>query len=429
MIPQDKVRKGVGLCIPLSGRPVPSAWAFTLAQLDPPINFNHFFHVVEGKPVDEARNMMCSWAIENKLKYMFFLDEDTVPPTYTLRRLIFMMENNPQMDVLGGVYFSKCETPAPLVFKEAGMGSYWDWKVGELFQVWGIGMGCTLINTQIFDKLQEPYFLTIKGDASVDGVSYGEAWTEDLYFCEKVKKAGGRIFADSSIICDHYDVNTGKVYTLPPNSKPAIRRSSVGNKKIIDLGCGQVATVMPEGTPVRVDLSEYVNADYRCDVRALPFANESFDIAYSSHTLEHFPREGVSAVLDEWLRILKPGGELRLVVPDLAFAAKHILDGSVDKNVMNVLYGAQDYRTNYHRTGFTKETLSKLLCSKGLRINRIWTEKPYNLYVSATKLKTSGTVGDAQGRQIAIKALPPKAQEKLLKAPKEPKTKPKKTNW
>src|SRR6266851_930356 len=247
MLLHDRVRRGVGICVPLSGRPVPASWAF-----------------------------------ENKLKYLFFLDEDTVPPTFALRRLIFLAENNPQMDVIGGIYFSKCETPAPLVFAGPGQGSYWDWKVGELFKVWGIGMGCTLIRTTAFEKIKPPYFLTVKGDASVDGVPYGEAWTEDLFFADKLNKAGGKIFADGSIICDHYDVNTMKSYTLPPMSKPAIRRSSVGNKKIIDLGCGQVATIMKEGSPVRCDLSEYVNADYRCDVRALPFANEEFDIAYSS---------------------------------------------------------------------------------------------------------------------------------------------------
>jgi SAM-dependent methyltransferase len=414
MLPQDKVRRGVGICVPLSGRPVPSTWAFMLAQLDAPINFNHFFNVIEGKPVDEARNMMAKWALENSLRYLFFLDEDTVPPTFALRRLIFLMENNPQMDVCGGIYFSKCDPPAPLVFKESGVGSYWDWKVGELFQIWGIGMGCTLIRTTAFEKIKEPYFLTIKGDATVDGVNYGEAWTEDLYFCEKLKKAGGKVFADGSILCDHIDVNTGKVYNLPQNSKPAIRRMAVGNKKIIDLGCGQVATIMKEGTPVRCDLSEYVNADYRCDVRALPFETESFDIAYSSHTLEHFSREAVPAVLGEWLRVLKKGGELRLVVPDLEFAAKEILAGKVDKNVMNVLYGGQDYRTNFHQTGFTKGTLIALLESKGLKINKVWTEKPFNLLVSATKLKASGMIGDSQGRGIEVSTLPPKAQKKIV---------------
>ncbi|HEY8902561.1 MAG TPA: methyltransferase domain-containing protein [Chthoniobacterales bacterium] len=51
--------------------------------------------------------------------------------------------------------------------------------------------------------------------------------------------------------------------------------------------------------------------------KPLPFEDGTFDVVYSSHVLEHIPRQRVPALLREMARILKPGGILRIVVPDL----------------------------------------------------------------------------------------------------------------
>ena len=49
----------------------------------------------------------------------------------------------------------------------------------------------------------------------------------------------------------------------------------------------------------------------------LPYPDNYFDCAYSSHFLEHLTPESARSVLTEVLRVLKPGAILRLVVPDL----------------------------------------------------------------------------------------------------------------
>lgn len=51
--------------------------------------------------------------------------------------------------------------------------------------------------------------------------------------------------------------------------------------------------------------------------KPLPFEEGTFDVVYSSHVLEHIPRQRVPELLREMARILKPGGILRIVVPDL----------------------------------------------------------------------------------------------------------------
>jgi ubiquinone/menaquinone biosynthesis C-methylase UbiE len=57
---------------------------------------------------------------------------------------------------------------------------------------------------------------------------------------------------------------------------------------------------------------------HRHDVKkGLPFADGSVSCIYSSHTFEHFTWPEALGVARECLRVLRPGGVLRIVVPDL----------------------------------------------------------------------------------------------------------------
>lgn len=58
----------------------------------------------------------------------------------------------------------------------------------------------------------------------------------------------------------------------------------------------------------------------------LPFEDGTFEVAYHSHVLEHFPLEAARFLLAECRRVVRPGGTIRVVVPDLEFAARTYLD-------------------------------------------------------------------------------------------------------
>lgn len=49
----------------------------------------------------------------------------------------------------------------------------------------------------------------------------------------------------------------------------------------------------------------------------LPFETNQFDAVYHSQVLEHIPKESAHSFIAECFRVLKPGGILRVVVPDL----------------------------------------------------------------------------------------------------------------
>lgn len=387
--------------IPFSGRPLPPQLLLAFSQMSPPMNTNVIMFQTMGRNIDEARTFFAEKAIESKAKYLLFWDEDVLVPAHALRELMFFMEHHPECGLVGAIYCLKVpHHPEPLVFKSPGAGPSWDWKVGEIFKVGGIGMGLTLIRVEMFADLAKPWFKTVN-DLSpfLDNIPYGEVWTEDLWFCKQVRESKKwTMYAHGQLICPHLDVTTGKVYELPPDSAPMRGLTAPhGKAKILDIGSGEQPYTSPEGKTISVDSREDVHPDYRCDARKLPFATGEFDIVHSAHVLEHFDRSEVGAVLDEWVRVLKADGELRLNLPNLEWAAQQILKGAVNRDVLNVLYGEQTYAENFHRNGFTPKMLEALLTERGW--GQLTTRlSGYNILISAKK----GTHGvDRQPRPKA----------------------------
>lgn|SRR6185369_15000590 len=375
---------GLQVGIPLSGRPIVPQWAFAYARLSPPMCYNmHSCHTWRA-PIAEARNYFAEQALAVGARYLFMLDEDVVAPSETLQKLIYRAECNPELMVVGGIYCHKSPPAMPMIFRGLGAGPYLDWKVGEFFEVDAIAMGCTLIRTEVFKHLPKPWFKTVDSNHYLDGIQKAEVWTEDMYVCDLIRKAGFKIYAEGSILCEHWDYNTMVATTLPADSPPMRRATTKtkGQKKIVDLGCGESKYETDEGDVLTVDVRDSVNPDYRADLHDLPFANNEFDIAYSSHVLEHFPRSDTGRVLDEWTRILKPDGEMRLIVPNLEWAADQIKLGAMNDDVLNVLYGAQTYGENFHQMGFTPAALTSMLKERGFKRMDVETVG-YNLCVRA----------------------------------------------
>ena len=70
--------------------------------------------------------------------------------------------------------------------------------------------------------------------------------------------------------------------------------------------------------PISKQLIDF-NVDLSVE-KEFPIPDETCDIVYSSHTLEHIPTKNVSFCLKECKRILREGGTLRIVVPDADIA-------------------------------------------------------------------------------------------------------------
>ncbi len=214
---------GVVMGIPSRGS-VRIEWSVMMRSLQAPVNGSLATKTVLNAPVAQAREMVANWAIENNARYLFFVDDDVLIPTNGLRRLVYHLDNNPEWDLVSGVYVTKVnpdqlppDKPEPLVFGgEPGRPlAFWDWKLDEMFPIWGCGMGCVLSRVDAFKKIEAPDFAF---EDSVDGMeSYSMG--EDLYFCRKLHEAGGKMYADGGLLCGHID-DEGRIHSLPMESHP-----------------------------------------------------------------------------------------------------------------------------------------------------------------------------------------------------------------
>jgi len=109
---------------------------------------------------------------------------------------------------------------------------------------------------------------------------------------------------------------------------------------------------------------------YGFDITQLLFNNDSVDLIYASHILEYFDREEVIPVLKEWQRVLRPGGILRIAVPNFMIMAKLYMDGRYQlKDFLGPLYGRMqmDDKWIYHKTCYDAQDLFELLSSIGMK--------------------------------------------------------------
>jgi len=121
--------------------------------------------------------------------------------------------------------------------------------------------------------------------------------------------------------------------------------------------------------------------------KPLPWADNSVDIIYSSHCLEHLKREDGLNLLKECSRILKSGGIIRIVVPDFRYIVDNYLEGKINSldfiEVLHVLHydGSSLINKFYsfffsypHKAMYDHDTLIKIF--EGIKLTPI--EKKYN---------------------------------------------------
>jgi SAM-dependent methyltransferase len=98
--------------------------------------------------------------------------------------------------------------------------------------------------------------------------------------------------------------------------------NAIERKSLLNVGCGR--THHPAW--VNIDLEPAAADILRFDVSAgIPFPEASFEACYCSHMLEHLARTEVARVVSEMYRVLRPGGTIRVVVPDLQTLAQEYL--------------------------------------------------------------------------------------------------------
>jgi predicted SAM-dependent methyltransferase len=158
-------------------------------------------------------------------------------------------------------------------------------------------------------------------------------------------------------------------------------------KIVLNVGCGYPGHGLhpafrgEEWRELRLDIDASVDPDIVCSmVDMRPIASGSIDAIWSSHNLEHLHRHEVPVALGEFLRVLRPGGQLLLTLPDLQkvaeLAAADALEDEAYRSPsgpispLDMMYGhtasiAHGNLHMAHKTGFTARTLQQLLTAAG----------------------------------------------------------------
>jgi len=82
--------------------------------------------------------------------------------------------------------------------------------------------------------------------------------------------------------------------------------------------------------------------------QVFPWNENSIDVIYSSHTLEHLNKNDGIFFLNECYRVLRPGGIIRIIVPDLqSFVNRYINHQISADNFLEDLYVLREEKGNF----------------------------------------------------------------------------------
>jgi SAM-dependent methyltransferase len=131
------------------------------------------------------------------------------------------------------------------------------------------------------------------------------------------------------------------------------------------------ASALKEGW-VNIDLVGH-SADIAWNLlRPLPFPDESAEAVFHEHVLEHFPAADALRLLEDCFRVLRPGGVLRVGVPDAGAYARSYVEGG--RGVIDAIRPGRPtamvaltelFYGHGHRSMYDAETLELFVAAAG----------------------------------------------------------------
>ncbi len=184
----------------------------------------------------------------------------------------------------------------------------------------------------------------------------------------------------------------------------------------IYFGCG----LRPRPGWINCDGRQLDGVDKVFDFEKIPYPleSQSADLILTQETLEHLSWRYMPKYFSELYRIIKLGGELHIGVPDVGAMFSYYVNGEIcscvprnappelknldewkadpdcdlcsgrarvnDDRWITEIYGAQKHHLDYHKMGFTKSNMEKLLNDSGF-VDIQFGVHPYKINVKATR--------------------------------------------
>ena len=163
------------------------------------------FTVVKNTLISVARNTIARTAIEAGFDRVAWFDSDMNIPRDALMKLTADMDQG--LEMVTGLYFTRKAPVKPAIYStlywektedgiDAGAGNYFDYPEG-LIEIAGCGFGCCITSVDLLRRVWER-----QGTPFAEMQGFGE----DLSFCERVIRIGGKMYADTTVKCGHIGV-------------------------------------------------------------------------------------------------------------------------------------------------------------------------------------------------------------------------------
>ena len=157
----------------------------------------------------------------------------------------------------------------------------------------------------------------------------------------------------------------------------------------IEFGCGETPR-HPEFKTC--DVRDVPGVDFVCPAWDIDkqIKKNTVDEIFSRHFFEHLTFAQGKVVLSKWYKILKTGGKMEMILPNLDFHIKQWIAKSDLTHAQAGFYGWQrgefDDTWDTHKSGYNYETLSQLLNAHKFRdITRLKTPKGRHLHIACFK--------------------------------------------
>lgn len=157
-------------------------------------------HLFAGSVICESRTRLVNEALSVNSDKILFLDSDIQFPSNVVDKL-----NSHNKDIVGATYSTRYPPYQTVAFTNPdNIKDRLDVSSG-LHKIWAIGMGCMLIDKNVFNTLPKPWFNHEYN--KIDDTFSGE----DIYFCNQAMHHGVDVWIDADIKLAHIGT---KAYTL-----------------------------------------------------------------------------------------------------------------------------------------------------------------------------------------------------------------------
>ena len=337
---------------------------------------------------------------EDEVDWIITFDYDTCLVPEQLSRFFKTFGDHPEMDALASLQCRRNHS-TPLMSISGQHRTEINIADPQPIKADTANFGMTLLRVENLKRTPKPWFWSIpskaggwnerrptKGlvhpavaavwelapDVCGDGSTPVDA---DVWFWRVWAEAGNSLYVDPACRVGHleemiteFDANMepATLYAGQWREKylpePVTRQVKETNPaKSVKLNIGAGPTRMPGWTPIdrKLGTEAYPLTDY---------ADDSVDEIRASHVLEHFGFAEVPAVLNDWVRVLRPGCRIRISVPEMTRILRVAQQG--DDLWAKYLMGGQTDENDYHKSVFTEAALRDAMEIAGLHDINEW---------------------------------------------------------